>query len=83
MAERFIHPIHARGVRSPRMPLPSRRLSDSAIHRYALEGRYGELARQRAQSVETNRRVRATENRLKNLTRTDSVFEALRTLHLL
>jgi len=38
----WTHPIHARGIRSPRLDVRGEKLlSDRQIHRYAKEGRYG------------------------------------------
>lgn len=39
---KWTHPIHARGVRSPRFDVRGGKLlTDKQIHKYALEGRYG------------------------------------------
>lgn len=44
---RFIHPLHASGLRSPRIPTPTKPLSDKAIIKHTLNGFYGEEAKQR------------------------------------
>ncbi len=45
---RWLHPIHARGVRSPNLPVTLGRLTDRKITQYARDGRYGVEAQARA-----------------------------------
>lgn len=44
---RFIHPIHARGLRSPSISPPLTKLTDKKIDGYILAGRYGSDMKER------------------------------------
>lgn len=54
MPRRDLHPIHARGLRSPDLTrLVCRgRLTDADIHRYALTGRYGKERQEEARRAD-------------------------------
>lgn len=54
---RWTHPIHARGVKSPRLDVRgSKLLTDKDIHNYAKVGYYGTEVQQHAQASEPTKK---------------------------